>query len=272
MKNPDTKELILGIISGLSSILVFWLWRQNISIIVMTEYSEFTSFILPLIGIIIIASLFSLSALFIKNNWIVFPSILVGISTPFLFVQATNAAVGTLLLSILLIMFAIRRIQKEFTLSLGFSLTKLLKAGLPLFLTTASLIVSVFYLAEIDEKRALEIFLPKRATFNLAFKYLPLSEISNMPQETLYDANDILYEAIVANIEKLLGPYRHYLIFASAAAFFFAFKTITLPLYYLSLILTFVLFKIMILGKVLTIEKKEIEVERYTLSANRSKI
>lgn len=231
----------------------------------MAQYNEFPSFILPLIGIVIVASLFSLSALFIKNNWIVFPSILVGISSPFLFVPATNAAIGTLLLSILFMMFAVRRIQKEFTLSLGFSLTKLLKGGLPLFLTTASLIIAVFYLAEIDEKRALEIFLPRRATVNLVFKYLPLSEISNIPQEASQDAADILYEAVVANIEKLLGPYRHYLIFASAAAFFFAFKAITLPVYYLSLILTFALFKIMIWGKILTIEKKEIEVERYML-------
>lgn len=76
---------------------------------------------------------------------------------------------------------------------------------------------------------------------------------------------DVFYVTVTGEIEKLLGPYRIYLPYASAFAFFLAFKTLTLPLYYVVMGINFLLLKILIGSKIIKKEKQTLEVEKLTL-------
>ncbi len=75
---------------------------------------------------------------------------------------------------------------------------------------------------------------------------------------------DAFYLTIAQRARDLLGPYARYLPFASGVAFFFAFKALTLPLYFFSLALAFLLIKLALLTNIVRVEKKEVEVERLT--------
>ena len=76
---------------------------------------------------------------------------------------------------------------------------------------------------------------------------------------------DLVYNAIFERAKELLGPYKTYLPYTSALIFFAAFKTFTVPLYYLTLAATFFLIKILVAVRILIKEKRTIEVERLTL-------
>ena len=75
----------------------------------------------------------------------------------------------------------------------------------------------------------------------------------------------VFYAAVSDRIKNILGEHQRYLALGSAVVFFLTFKTITLPLYFISVFLTFLLMKLLILAKVIRKEKEPVEVERLIL-------
>ncbi len=104
---------------------------------------------------------------------------------------------------------------------------------------------------------------------------LPPSELAKIRQEisvrykiTLAGdekVSEVFQRAVTGRLENLLGPYKEYLPLILAAALFLALRTVTLPLYYLTVLLDFILIKIAVSANILKKEKKEIEAERLTL-------
>lgn len=285
------------------------------------EFQNYGNFIIPLAGLIVAASFFALAALFIENKWLIHSSTILSVGTPYLFIQANTTVVALLAITLFFSAFAVYRIRKEFIFSLGFNLSKTTKAGLPIYFTVASLLISTFYFSNITEEKALSSILPKSAV-GFALKNLsgPLGSLTGLnlpalnPEATVDEVllklveeelksqgvtisrlsrpellaaiavqregfaknfgiklkgqeklGDILYSTISQRIEELLGPYKKYLPVASAVAFFLAFKTFTIPFYYLTTLVVFLLIKIMVWSKILRSEKQQIEVERLTL-------
>ncbi len=76
---------------------------------------------------------------------------------------------------------------------------------------------------------------------------------------------DLIYRVANTQIEKLAGPYRAYLPFLAAAGFFIAIKMLTLPVYWISLILLFAMVKLMLKAGLLTEKVETIEVVRIML-------
>lgn len=315
------KELILGILTIVSSLIAFWLWQKTAPLIAAGEFSEYINFVLPLVSLVISVSLFSLSATFIQNKRIIYPVGLTAVGVPYLFTPATNIVIGALVISLGLALFAIHHIHKEHSLSLGFSISKMTKTGLPIYFTVVSLIISIFYFGSITEEKAFSSILPK-PVLNLVLKNLsgPLGSLTDLdlpalnPEATIDEVllklvekqlqsqdvamarlshqgilsavaaqreelaknfgiklkgqekiGDVLYGTMSQRVEELLGTYKKYLPAASAIAFFLAFKTFTIPVYYLTTLVIFLLIKIMVWSKILRSEKQQIEVERLTL-------
>lgn len=77
--------------------------------------------------------------------------------------------------------------------------------------------------------------------------------------------SDIFYNQIVNRMKDLLGPYSIYLPLVSAVAFFLAFKTLSLPFYYVTLAFLFLLIRLLASVKILKSEKIQLEVEKLTL-------
>lgn len=295
--------------------MAFWLWHEVTPKIVAGEFQNYIDFLLPVSGLIFTGTFFALGALFIQNNWVLYPIAAISIGVPFLFTPATITALTGLAISILFIIYALWRIKIEAKHSLGFSVFKFLKAGLPLYFTIVSLLISIFFFSQIgeDEDRAFAALLPKSAieiaigpiqsllglsaakpnsTVDEAFTKLITEQlksqgINNISQSELAKLlrdqreelsrnfglklsgqekiSDILYEFASRRFRELLGPYKEYLPYASAITFFFAFKAFTFPIYYLTLLITYLLIKFMLLTKILRSEKTQVEVEKLTL-------
>ena len=76
---------------------------------------------------------------------------------------------------------------------------------------------------------------------------------------------DVLYEAANAQIAKFAGPYRDYLPFIAAFGFFVAVKAFTLPVYWLTLILTAAAVKLLVTIGLLNRKTETVEVTKITL-------
>lgn len=314
----QTKEVVLGILVALFNLAVFWFWFKITPLIAGGEFQNYGSFIIPVGGLILAASFFLLSAIFVKNKWLVYGSILMGLGAPYLFIPAHSISILLFVASLALAVFAVYRVRGELNFSLNFSLFKTAKAGLPIYFTVASLIISVFYLTQIQNQEPISTLFPKPALNFALDKFSgPISSLTGLPaikpekrvDELLYDllreqlkaqgvseekipkkeleillagqrdqiakqfgirlngqekAVDAFYEIVTEKVKELLGPYQQYLPLVSALAFLLAFKTLTIPLYYVTIFLSFILIKLMLLIKILKSEKQQIEVERMT--------
>lgn len=316
--NP--KELTLAAVTVIISSITFWFWHaRGIPLIVSGEFKQYTALLLPLGLLMVTASLFALSAFLIKTAWIRNGSTIFAIAIPYLFVPAGMTAVAALAVSALFAFSATYRIQQEISLSFGFNFSKTFWAGLPLYLTVASLTVTVYYFGTLNQENAVSSLFPKSALVlvlnnfsrqiqsltglpefsanstvdqllvaqlksqlksqGLSIAQLSQTEIAetvarerteigkqyNVTLKGNERIADVFYKTVTEKIQDLLGPYNKFLPFISALAFFFAFKALTIPLYYLALVLAYLLLKLMIKLGLVHKEMVKVEVERLSL-------
>lgn len=318
----DYKQIILAVLAILFGFLSFWSWQSVTGFIVDGSLNA-TSFIWPVASLILAAVLFAFVAIFIKPQWLVHLAALAGTTSAFFLLEAGAATVWALVGTIFLVILSLHRIKHEVELSTGFSLSKTLKSGLPLYFTASSLIISVFYfdVTKNDDEKMIAALFPKPASgvvvrllsgqleslVGLPIKIKPDSTVDEIMLQFLkgqfqeqgislesvskkelgnllilqrqeiakkYNipslsgkakVSDALYEVIIGQLTNLVGPYKVYLPIVLAFAFFLAFKTFTLPIYYLTLLFSLVLLKLAILGKIIHKEKVQIQVERLSL-------
>ncbi len=302
---------------------MLWFWYEAMSLIVQSELRDVNATVLPFAALLMGAIFFSLNALLVKKRMLAYAGAMVGSSMIAILVPFTRESALLVALAFLLLLYATNRIRRETRLSLGFSVAKSLRAGLPLYFTALSLMISLFYLTHLDTQRALDIFLPRKAfnytlhiltkpnaPFNglfeaygefspqltvnelllrlvdkeLSLRGLSTTRISQDELVRLIDAErailastygieargeekvgDIFYAAVTEKIENLFGPYHSYLPAASAMAFFLALKTLTLPLYFVTLLIVFVCVRLLMRAKFIVHEKQQIEIDRLAL-------
>ncbi|QQG45316.1 MAG: hypothetical protein HYW89_00020 [Candidatus Sungiibacteriota bacterium] len=318
MKTINPKELTLAAVLAVLSIVTFWYWSFAIADFVEKDFKVTSAQVTPLFFLVLTAAIFGLSAIFIKNSRLLYTGATVATLAPFFFVRATGGVLAVLVLALFLMVIAIRRTQKEFALSLGFSLSKIIRSGIPIYFTLASLIVSTYYFSNLNEERALASFLPKPALeFTVKLLAGSLKSITGIPLRAEATVDEVLTELVKKGLEEqglsfsritpevlrqavtkeretfaaqykiklqgdekiidvlqstareriqgLLGPASYYLPALSTLTFFFAFKALTLPLYFIALLAAWILLKLMIIGKILKSEKQEVAIERLTL-------
>jgi len=319
IQNFFIKDLILGFLVILFGSAAFWLWYEVVPLIIDGQFNQYQDIIRSTGGLVVSAVVFGFATIFVKNNYIIFVASTIAVVVPFFFLNANSFTVGAVVLVIFLTILSGRRIRKDFSHSLDFSVTKIARAGLPLYFTAASLIIATFYLAHMTEEKAISGLLPRSVLeFSLEKFSAPISSFTGLPKltphatldEILFDVattqlknqgirtelipkkeilnlvstqrkqlsdqfgielpgnqtiTDVFYTSVDSRIRDLLGPYKAYLPIASAVIFFFAFKTLTFPLYIISVVLLFLLIHFLKLAKIIKIEKATIEVERLTL-------
>lgn len=78
-------------------------------------------------------------------------------------------------------------------------------------------------------------------------------------------SEEVLYKTANVQVEKLLGSYKQYTPFIAAAGFFLAVKTLTIPIYWVTLLLVFIVVRLLEMLGILKKEVETIQVERLTL-------
>lgn len=172
------KEIILGVCAPIASIIVFWLWSAYaIPAIGAGDFRGATRFIAPTAGLAFASALFALAAMFIRDPRIAYGSAAAGVGGPYFFTDASVPVLLLALASMIGIAFAAHKIRREFSLSVGFSVSKTAKSGLPLYFTVACAVISLFYANGLRRENSFASILPKPA-FDFTLHYFLNSELA----------------------------------------------------------------------------------------------
>ena len=184
------KEVVLALVSTGAIIGSFLLWRSAALLIAQEAFNSYGQFIVSIGSLAGAAALFGIAAIFVRNPWVIFSSAILSIAIPFSFIPGNPLVFIMLGACIILTIFAIRNIRKDFNLSFGFSVAHSLKSGIPLFLTVYGIIISLFYLNDVQKKDAIRAVFP-RTVFNVSIRALggPLRSLTGSesftPDETV---------------------------------------------------------------------------------------
>lgn len=203
----NIKEIILALLSLASGFWAFKIWHDAIPAIIVGSLKTYMGVIYLVAPIVTAAALFSLVALFIKSKWLVFLFSALALSGPYLLIRADNTTIPAAAVTILLALWVAFRIRKEKNMSLGFSAHKILKAGMPLYFTTAAIVMAVFYFETVNPDTGVGIvqIVPKsvsRLILNLLShqaESLVGVPLNIKPEVTV---NEVLSQLIIAQSKK----------------------------------------------------------------------
>lgn len=155
------KELALGIFAFGVTAITFWMWHRTLPLLTEGEYRDFIRFLIPVAGLAVSGSLFVLIGIFVRTRTLAYASAILLVVFPFFFLKVTATVLGASGIAVLLSLYAVYRMRQEFDYSLGFSVAKVVRAGLPVYFSVVALIVAMFYLSGLNEERALSAFVPR---------------------------------------------------------------------------------------------------------------
>ena len=163
------KEFALAFLFIAAHTVCFWLWKDTMPVMVSAQVGGWWEFTAPALALLGAAMLFGMAALLLTNPWMrVFVFIAAG-GLPFGFIPAWNGIVFIMIGVVILVLFAAHRIKQEYMLSLGFSSSKIMRAGLPLYFTVTALVLSLYYFTEVGDRDSVSAVLP-RPLFNAAIE------------------------------------------------------------------------------------------------------
>ena len=176
----------------------FVLWRSTTQLIAEETFNSYGQFIASIASLVVAASLFVITAIFVRNPWIMYGAVAMSMGSPFLFIPASGLVYTTMGISLLLAVFAVRRIRKEYAISAGFSIVSMCKAGIPLFLTIYGIIISLFYLQDVQKKDAIRAIFPRPA-FNVTIRALggPLRSLTGSESFTPDETVDQFFQELI---------------------------------------------------------------------------
>lgn len=177
------KESAVAVLASVLSIVVFWIWRREIPLIAEGAFENYRSFIIPAAALTAGACVFSLASIFVSLRWMRYGFAALPFLIAMMFFPPNAAIAGLCAAAALLGVFAARRMHAEYTSSLAFSTSKILKHGLPIYFTALSLVIALLYYQEISLKNNLASTVVPRAAVDLSLRFLTgaVSDLQGIP-------------------------------------------------------------------------------------------
>lgn len=197
------KESLLALVGAAGGILAFATLERAVQLIATGLLQDYSAFLLPAGALLFAACFFSLVSLFVVSLWVMGAAILLPFAAAPLLMSLAAPSVGACIASGLLALYAGWRMRREHQFSITFSTSKMLKAGLPIYFTTVSIVVSLFYYQQItDQEHAVTGVIP-RAAVELSLRFLSgaVSDLEGAPKA---DSALTVDEFLAQNLEGQL--------------------------------------------------------------------
>ncbi len=264
-KNRVTQSVIIGLTTLVAT--AAWAGLSNI-------LSKDGNWVLPVIGFFVLLIFLSLNWLLTKSKTILLITlffVLISFLFPFGFKVEYLLA---LIVAFLLFHLGSQRAVDEKRGRIKIDAVMVLKRGLPLVMTgLALLIATAYYFSPLALTGQNQITIP-RPIFDKVIGpiigniegSLPVNQVAqqfgidlNMNVTIASDEiKDDLYNQINSEINKQSQAYKEYLTLGSAVGIFFALKVIGFPFMWISIFLTWVIFKILVASGAIKIQEKAV--------------
>lgn len=261
-KNYLIQIIFLILITALS--VLSWHWLKN-------TLNNNTAWFWPIGGFFVLSLLLGLDWLIIKPQ--LFLNIAFGLIALSFFFSLNFKLVylGALFIAFLCFISGSRQAIKEKNLLVKIKVNRILKRGLPPFITGICLVASlIFFFSPLSAKNQIQINIPK-PLFNVLIK--PLIDIfqNQTPDGQLTEKNTIMpsqneteemiYQTINQGLNRFSLPYKQYFPLGLTIGFFLTIRILCIVFMELIILVDWLIFKLLILLKVFKIEKKMVEKE-----------
>lgn len=258
----DRNRISQSIFIGLAAVVATanWIGLKNLLF-------EGGGWVFPSVGFLILFIFLSLNCLLTRSKIILLVT-LVFVLVSFLFTFGVNLNyLAVLFVALLLFVFGFSRSVNEKKYRIKIQVSKILHKGLPLALTGLSLIIaSVYYFSPLALRGQDEIKIPRplfdavlQPVVNIIGEQSPVSQLGQPIDASLIinkEMSDMLFENINQEINKYSGSYKQYFPLGLSIGVFFAIKAISIPFMWLTVFLSWAIFKLLIvLGAVKICEK-----------------
>jgi len=248
-KNRITQSVIIGLTTLVST--ATWAGLESI-------LSKNGNWILPIVGFLILLIFLSLNWLLTKSKTILLITLFfVLISFIFSFGFKLEY-LSVLLVSFLLFYLASQRAVNEKRNRIKIEVIMVLKRGLPFVLTGLALIIATaYYFSPLALTGQNEIIIP-RPLFDKIISPIIGQIEENIPFGIDLNIKDDLYNQINNEINKQSQAYKDYFALGSAISLFFALKVIGILLMWLTILLSWIFFKILVATGAIKIQEQAV--------------
>ena len=238
-KNRITQSIIIGLTTLIST--ATWSGLEGV-------LSKNGNWILPVVGFFILL-------IFLSLNWILTKSKVILLITLFFVLISFLFSFGfkleyfsVLLVSFLLFYLASQKAIDEKRKRIKIEVIMVLKRGLPFILTGLALIISTaYYFSPLALSGQNEIIIPKSLFDNIAD-----------PIGINLDIKNNIYEQINNEINKKSEAYKEYFTLGSAIGMFFALKIIGILFMWITIFLSWIIFKILVATGAIKIQEQAV--------------
>jgi len=254
------KKLTIPIaICIITVIIALAAWNFLFNSLYGLEEGWFGVWIKPMIVFLILGVMLALTALLVKSRKLLSLIFLPTVFSYFLVFPFNSYVFLSLLLLLGLLILSVKRITDEAKLRLEIKIDKILQKGVPLMLGGLIIVMAVSY-AFTPTAQKVEVKIPPKL-FGIIQK--PIGEIfsSEFPKENLKELPEEVKEIIDVKIEEFTRPYQKYIPLALAISLLLFLRLIAIPLSWLIILLSLIVFRLLVAFKVVKIEKVEKEAE-----------
>ncbi len=186
------KAILLGVLVPIVHAAAMWRWDWLIPHLVGEGIPPLIDFLLPSLLLVVSATFFGLSAMLVPDRWTVYGSAVLAAAAPFFFIRANLPAGVGLVAGALLLSLSVAHVRHETRNSRAFSISRLFRAGVPLFFTVASLTAAFYYVSVVDAEDLAGAIIPRPALdFAIEKLYGPFAlrtgGIAISPEDTVDD-------------------------------------------------------------------------------------
>lgn len=256
-----TTSVIICIITVVIAIVS---WNFLFNSLYGSEVSWFGVWIKPMIVFLILGAILALGSLLIKSKKFLSLIFLSTVFSYFLVFPFNNYVFLSLLILLGLLFLGRARIRDELKVRLKIRIGRILQKGVPLMLGGLIIVIAVSY-AFTPAAQKVEVKIPPKL-FQVIQK--PIEEMlffefpkENLKEISIKEVSETVKEIIDAKIEEFSRPYQKYIPLALAVSLLLLLRFVAIPLGWLIILLSWIVFKLLIAFKVVRIEKVEKEAE-----------
>ncbi len=259
------KKLITPIVIFIITVvLAITSWNFLFNSLYGLEKGWFGVWIKPLIVFLILGVVLALTALLVKSRKLLSLIFLPTVFSYFLVFPFNSYVFLSLLLFLGLLILSVKRITSEVKLRLKVKVDKILQKGVPLMLGGLIIVIAVSY-AFTPTAQKVEVKIPpklfqviqKPIEEMLSFEF-PKQGLKDLPVE---EVSETVKEIIDVKIEEFSRPYQKYIPLALAISLLLLLRLVAIPVGWLIILLSLIVFKLLVTFKVVKIEKVEKEAE-----------
>lgn len=261
-KNRITESVILALATLISTFV--WLSLKDFL------FNQ-GGWVFPLLGFFIICILLSIGWLLIKSRIILFTTLAIILFGFFVAFGFNWIYFITGVIALILFFYGSCQTLDEKNLRIKIRVNKILKLGLPSFLTGLILLISVSYYFS---PKSIKDFEVPRPLFDSIMEFMPMPQmgmdltsllqgldLENLNLETQnleMLTQDGMYDLVNANINSFIEPYEQYLAIGLAVGLFFLLKTLSVPFMWIVIFISWLIFKILVKLEAIKIHEKSV--------------